>query len=97
MAQGKPVLELFTEVENYTSVRSKELTSADKRLTADLRDSIADEKKELAVKYAVEMAGRTSLEKTDHYYLGRRAFKPDSVFTTGTKRSRKCSPSWRIF
>ncbi len=62
---------MFSEVENYISVRSRELSSAGKRVTADVRDDLANERKALAGKYAVEIAGRPSLEKTDHYYLGR--------------------------
>lgn len=70
-AQARPVLELFTEVENYTAARTKELQSAGKRITADTRDDIAEEKRSLAGKHAAQTATRTDLAKTDHYYLGR--------------------------
>jgi thiol-disulfide isomerase/thioredoxin len=70
-AQTRSVLELFTEIESYSASRSKELASAGKRITAEIRDDIAEERKALAVKYATEVAVRPNLEKTDHYYLGR--------------------------
>lgn len=70
-AQTKTPVEMFTEIENYTSERSKELISTGKRMTADVRDNIEDEKKSLAGKYAAAIAARPDLEKTDHYYLGR--------------------------
>lgn len=70
-AQSRPVLELFTEVENYVATKSKELTSAGKRVTTDVRNDLIDERKSLAGKYAAEIATRGNLEKTDHYYLGR--------------------------
>lgn len=70
-AQDRPVQELFSEVENYPAARSKELMSSGKRITAETREDIADEKKSLAAKHAAEVAARTRLEKTDHYYLAR--------------------------
>lgn len=69
-SQGRPVVDLYNEVEGYTSARGKELMGAGKRIDAGMRDEIADEKKQLASKYAAEVAARTTLEKTDHYYLG---------------------------
>ncbi len=70
-AQGRPVLELFTEIENYSAARSKEMMSAGKRVTPEVREDIEEEKKKLAAKYAAEIAARSDLAKTDHYYLGR--------------------------
>lgn len=70
-AQPRPVLEFFTEVENYTAARSKEMMSAGKRVTPEVREDIEEERKKLAAKYAAEIAARADLAKTDHYYLGR--------------------------
>ena len=70
-AQSRPVVELFTEIEGYVTARSKELSSAGKRVTADVRDDLNGERRSLAGKYAAEVAARPTLEKTDHYYLGR--------------------------
>ena len=71
LGQARPVVNLFTEVEDYVSVRSKELASAGKRLDAARRDQLEGEKSELAAKYASEVAARNELAKTDLYYLGR--------------------------
>lgn len=70
-AQSRPVTELFTEVENYVATKSREMSSAGKRITADTRDELTDDKKALAARYAAEVAARTNIEKTDNYYLGR--------------------------
>ena len=70
-AQGRPVVEMFMEIETYVSTRSKELSASGKRITAGVRDDLADERKSLAGKYAAEVAARPNVQKTDHYYLGR--------------------------
>lgn len=70
-AQNKSLSEMFGEIENYVSVRSKELSSAGKRVTADVRDDLILERKKVAEKYAAEAAARPNLQKTDHYYIGR--------------------------
>lgn len=71
MGQSGTVLELFTEVENYIQTRSKELSASGKRITADTRNDIAEERRDLAAKHAAAIAARPDLEKIDHYYLGR--------------------------
>ena len=70
-AQPRPVIDLFSEVENYVATKSKALSASGKRVTADVRDDLLDERKSVAGKYATEIAARPSLEKTDHYYIGR--------------------------
>jgi thiol-disulfide isomerase/thioredoxin len=70
-AQTKSVLDLYLEVDGYSKVRIAELSSAGKRITADTRADVADERKSLAGKYAAEVAARSDLAKTDFYYLGR--------------------------
>ena len=71
LGQGRPVVDLYLEVDGYESARSKELQSAGKRLDAATREDIGEEKAKLAAKYALEVAARKNLEKTDFYYLGR--------------------------
>lgn len=66
----RPVLELYSEVEGYSSNRMKELQAQGKKITADTRSDIAEERKSLAAKHAAEISLRSNLEKTDHYYLG---------------------------
>lgn len=70
-AQSRPLVDMFQETEHFISVRSKELASSGKRVTADVRDDLVSERKALAAKYAAEAAARADLAKTDHYYLGR--------------------------
>ena len=70
-AQGRPVADLFSEVEAYVSTRSRELAIAGKRVDAAKRDDFENEKTDLAARYAAEVAARKDLAKTDFYYLGR--------------------------
>lgn len=70
-AQSRPVLELFTEIENYVGTKTTEMRSAGKKITPDTREELEEERKKLAAKYAAEISARTDLAKTDHYYLGR--------------------------
>lgn len=70
-AQTKTPSELLQEVEGYVAARSRELSSAGKRVTPSMRDDLAEERKDLARKYAAELSSRTGLAKTDFYYLGR--------------------------
>ena len=67
---GKSVQELHQEIENYVNARTRELVSQGKRVDADKRNDLEDEKKSLAGKYAAEAAARADLAKTDFYYLG---------------------------
>jgi thiol-disulfide isomerase/thioredoxin len=69
--QARPVVSLFNEIEDYVSVRSRELASAGKRVDAAKRDELEGDRSELAAKYAVEVAARKDLAKGDIYYLGR--------------------------
>ena len=71
MGQGRPIEDLFQDVEQYVSERSKELQSSGKRVDRGRLDELEDERKEQALKYAAEAASRTNLTKTDFYYLGR--------------------------
>jgi len=70
-AQARPAVDLFAEVEDYVPTRSRELASAGKRLDAAKREDIENEQKDLAAKYAMEVAARKDIAKTDFYYLGR--------------------------
>ena len=70
-AQGKPLGDLFIELEGYTAERIRELQSAGKRIDAGRREEIDNERRALAGKYAAEAAARPGLAKTDFYYLGR--------------------------
>jgi thiol-disulfide isomerase/thioredoxin len=71
LAQARPPVDLFAEVEDYVPTRSRELASAGKRLDAAKREDIENEQKDLAAKYAMEVAARKDIAKTDFYYLGR--------------------------
>jgi thiol-disulfide isomerase/thioredoxin len=70
-AQTKSPLELFMEIDGYVATKTRELTSAGKRVDAAKRESLTDDRKSLAAKYAAELASRPGLSKTDFYYLGR--------------------------
>ena len=61
----------FFEVDRFIGERSKELTSSGKRVDASMREDLEGQRKKLAHRYATELAARTDLQKTDHYYLGR--------------------------
>ena len=63
--------DLVTELENYVTERTKELQGAGKRVDAGKREELESERKELAGRYASEVAAQPNLEKTDFYYLGR--------------------------
>jgi thiol-disulfide isomerase/thioredoxin len=69
-APAKSVPELQQEVENYVANKTRELLSQGKRIDADKREDLANEKKSVAGKYAAEAAARPDLAKTDFYYLG---------------------------
>ena len=69
-AQIKTPPELYSEIEGYVAAKTREITSTGKRLTPERRESLSDEKKELAKKYAAELGSRSGLTKTDFYYLG---------------------------
>lgn len=67
---GKTVRELSEEIDNYVSDKSRELAGQGKRVDADKRADLANERKSLAGKYAAEASTRTDLSKTDYYFLG---------------------------
>src|SRR5215213_9593895 len=69
-AQTKSVLEIYSEVDGYSKARIDGLSSAGKKITANVRADVADERRSLAGKYAAEVAARSDLAKTDFYYLG---------------------------
>ena len=66
---ARSVMELHEEVENYVNAKTRELIGQGKRVDADKRNDLAEERKSLAAKYAAEAAARTDLAKTDFYYL----------------------------
>jgi thiol-disulfide isomerase/thioredoxin len=66
----KSVMELQQDVENYVNNKTRELLSQGKRVDADKRNDLANERKNVAAKYAAEAAARSDLTKTDFYYLG---------------------------
>lgn len=70
-AQVRSAVDLFAEVESYTTEQRNMLASRGKRYDAAARDDIASGKKGLAKKYAAEVAGRDNLNQNDFYYLGR--------------------------
>lgn len=61
--QAKTVLELNQEVEGYVNAKMRELSSQGKRITAEIRDDLTNEKKALAKKYAEETATRQIWKK----------------------------------
>jgi thiol-disulfide isomerase/thioredoxin len=67
---ARSVMELNREIENYVADRTRELAAQGKRVDADKRADLANERKSLAGKYAAEAAARPDLSKTDLYYLG---------------------------
>ena len=70
-AQPKAASVLYVEVDRYTVEKTNELRSSGKRIDASVRDDLEEGKKKLAQRYAAELAARTDLQPTDHYYLGR--------------------------
>ena len=69
-AQVKTPPELYAEIEGYVAAKTREITSTGKRVTPERRESLGDERKDLARKYAAELGARAGLAKTDFYYLG---------------------------
>lgn len=68
--QNRPVAELYAEVSEYLKEKSKELASQGKRIDAARRESLEQERKALAKKYAAEIEARADLKGVDVYYLG---------------------------
>ncbi len=68
--QNRPVSELHKEVAGYVKEKSRELFGQGKKIDADKRESLAQEQKALAKKYAAEVAARPDLKGVDIYYLG---------------------------
>jgi len=69
-SQNRPAVELFMEVSEYLKEKSKELAGQGKRMDADKRESLEQERKSLAKKYAAEIQARADLKGVDVYYLG---------------------------
>jgi len=69
-AQVKTPPELYAEIDGYVAAKTREISGTGKRVTPARRESLNDEKKELAGKYAAELGSRAGLAKTDFYYLG---------------------------
>lgn len=67
---SQSVASLVNEVESYVEVKTKELVSQGKRVDADKRKNLADDKISLAKKYAAQAAARNDLKDLDFYYLG---------------------------
>jgi len=69
-SQNRAVVDLYQETNDYVKEKSKELSSQGKKINADRRESLAQEKKVLAKKYAAEVLVRPDLKGIDVYYLG---------------------------
>lgn len=71
-AQNEPktVFQLNQEIDDYVNAKARELSSQGKRITAEVRDDLINEKKALAKKYAEETSKRQDLEGKDFYFLG---------------------------
>ncbi|MFT3746603.1 MAG: redoxin family protein [Pyrinomonadaceae bacterium] len=67
----RSILDLYQEVESYEAQKRTMLISQGKRLDAAAREDMQNERKDLAKKYAAEIAARPGLKKEDFYYLGR--------------------------
>jgi thiol-disulfide isomerase/thioredoxin len=65
-----PLEEMVKETTDYVKVKAKELVGQGKRVDAEKRESLMQEQKSLAKKYAAEAAARPDLKKADFYYLG---------------------------
>lgn len=63
-------VEKYRQISDYIKDKSKELISQGKRIDAGKRESLAQEQKSLAKKYAAELSARTDLQGIDVYYLG---------------------------
>lgn len=68
--QNRPAVDFYNQVSEYVATKSKELAGQGKRIDAEKRESLAQEQKSLAKKYAAELAVRTNLEGINLYYLG---------------------------
>jgi len=68
--QNRPVADLYNEVDNFIKEKSRELIGQGKKIDADKRESLGQEQKALAKKYASEVAARPDLKSVDVYYLG---------------------------
>ena len=69
-SQNRSAAELHNEASDYVKVKSKEMISQGKRVNAETRESLLQEQKSLAKKYAAEVAARNDLKGVDFYYLG---------------------------
>ncbi|MEP6850145.1 MAG: TlpA disulfide reductase family protein [Acidobacteriota bacterium] len=69
LSQTRSLPDVYSEVNAYIKKRTDEFLASGKKLTADTRKDIEEERKDLALKYANEAAARTALQKADFYYL----------------------------
>ena len=67
---NRPVVDYYNQVSDYIKEKSKELAGQGKRMNAETRENLEQERKSLAKKYAAEVAARTDLKGVDLYYLG---------------------------
>lgn len=61
--------EYYKEVLNYVSDKSRELAGQGKRIDRDKRESLAQEQKNLAKRFAAEISARPDLKGLDIFYL----------------------------
>lgn len=69
-SQNRTAKDLYDETADYVKNKSKEIFSQGKRIDAEKRESLAQEQKNLAKKYAAEIAARPDLKGVEVYYLG---------------------------
>lgn len=62
---------LFQEVYNYPRQKQTELRAQGKRIDREMNDKLTQEQRELAARYAKQLAARTDLAGADFFYLGR--------------------------
>lgn len=67
-AQTKTASDFNQEVEGYVNAKMREMSSQGKRITSETRDDLTREKKDLAKKYAEEIATWQKVEGKDIYF-----------------------------
>ena len=68
--EQKTSSELFQEVNNYVTKKSRELSSKGERIDSFKAESLKSEQKKLANKYAAELSARPNLTYEDSYFIG---------------------------
>lgn len=85
LAQASQAAALYQEVSNYPRQKQAELRAQGKQVDRETNDRLLREQRELAARYAAQLAARLDLTAADYFFLGRLydiADKGDEVVKT---------------